>query len=629
MSGEIDALYIFDEQNAPIVEHVYRARPPSAAAILPLYLAHAAPRPSLLYFPSAIPPVTVYSIVQSNLLFLAVSEVDTEPLLVLEFLHRVVDVLEDFVGAPLLSTKIQGNYDVVAQLLHEMCDAGVVCNTEPNSLQEVVEVPGWMGKLLGGISVPGSSTPTSSNPLKQSLAAAAAAQGPAIPWRRPGVRHTSNELYVDIVESLNVTMAPSGRLLSALVSGTIAFTAKISGVPDLLLSLSAPGGQQALARKVELPVFHPCVRLARWRERPGELSFVPPDGGFILAGYEVDLLPIDPDLDQPPSHMEKLFLPAIVDIRKSIGPTGSDFEVRLTLNTDFPGQSSSRPAPSRGGSGTSTPSFLGGSSSTGPVLEEVVVSVPISKSVRHITDMQASRGDAQYSPGTGLLEWRVPTGRDAGTITGTATLRCTVAGYPSADDDFDSLEEVDEDANANLLQGYYEDPASYDNPSASTSRKTRSSDPTKKKKKKKKSTKKSSRSAATLAEDVGDAPAEGVSEERVKASASPSPIPSKAHTPTPPPSHILSPNASQLPSFFTPSSAPRPVARRTKAQVNASLMPNSASVSFSVRGWLPSGIKVDSLNIDQRRSRGVGENVKPYKGVKYLCVSRRGVERRC
>jgi hypothetical protein len=58
-------------------------------------------------------------------------------------------------------------------------------------------------------------------------------------------------------------------------------------------------------------------------------------------------------------------------------------------------------------------------------------------------------------------------------------------------------------------------------------------------------------------------------------------------------------------------------------------MPNSASVSFSVRGWLPSGIKVESLNIDQRRSRGLGESVKPYKGVKYLCVSKRGVERRC
>ncbi|KAF3029945.1 hypothetical protein E8E15_010537 [Penicillium rubens] len=624
MSGEIDAVYVYDEQNAPLIEHVYRSRPPSASAILPLYLAHAEPRPSLLYIPSASPPVTVFSTVESNLLFLAISEVDTEPLLALEFLHRVIDVLEDFVGAPLLSTKVQANYNVVAQLLNEMCDGGTVCNTEPNALQEVVEVPGWMGKLLGGIGVPGTSTPAlgSTNPLKQSLAAASVSQGPAIPWRRPGVRHTSNELYVDIIESLSVTMAPSGRLLSALVSGTIAFTAKISGVPDLLLSLSAPGGQHVLGRKIELPVFHPCVRLARWKERPGELSFIPPDGRFILAGYEVDLLPIDPDLDEPPSHMEKLFLPAIVDIRKSLGPSGSDFEVRLTLNTNFPGQSSSsRPGATRSGSGASTPSFLGGggSGSSGPALEEVVVSVPISKSVRHITDMQASRGDAQFLPATGLLEWRIPTGKDAGTLTGTATLRCSVSGYPSADDDLeDSVGDADEDANANLLQGYYEAPTSYNDATGSSSKKTRSSDPSKRKKKKKKSTKKTSRSAALQPEDA--------EEDRIAAT-TPSPNRSIPQTPTPPPQSQSQYNA-HLPAFFAPSSTSRPT-RRTKAQVNASLMPNSASVSFSVRGWLPSGIKVDSLNIDQRRSRGLGESVKPYKGVKYLCVSNRGVERRC
>lgn len=99
--------------------------------------------------------MTVFSIVHANLLFLAPSDVDSDPLLVLEFLHRVVDVLEEFIGAPLLSSKLQANYDVVAQLLTEMCDAGIVCNTEPNALQEVVEVPGWMDKLLGGVGLPG------------------------------------------------------------------------------------------------------------------------------------------------------------------------------------------------------------------------------------------------------------------------------------------------------------------------------------------------------------------------------------------------------------------------------------------------------------------------------------------
>ncbi|PYH46786.1 putative AP-3 adaptor complex subunit mu [Aspergillus saccharolyticus JOP 1030-1] len=669
MSGQVDALYIYDEQITPIVEQVYRSRPPSAPAIRSLFLAHPAPRPSVLYLPNAIPPVTVFSIVQSNLTFLAVSEVDSEPLLMLEFLHRVVDVLEEFVGAPLLSTKLQANYDVVAQLLHEMCDGGIVCNTEPNMLQEVVEMPGWMGKLLGGVGLAGSSTPILGQPnaLKQSLSSAAVAQGPAIPWRKSGVRHTSNEIYVDIIESLSVTIAPSGRLLSAFASGTIAFTAKVSGVPDLLLSLSAPGGQKVLGRKLELPVFHPCVRLARWRERPGELSFVPPDGRFILAGYEVDLLPLDPNLDQPPTHMEKLFLPAIVDVRKSLGPTGAEFEVRLILNTNFPGYTSAnRPGVGRSGSGSSTPSFLGGGgNSTSPVLEEVVVTVPIPKSVRNITEMQASRGEALYSPGNDVLEWRIPT-KDAGTVSGTATLRCTVMGHHDDDDVEDELE----DADANLLQGYYDPATAYPDPErGTTKRKT-------KKKKKKKVVKKSSRAAtaAAAAGAVGEAEASASpaadpnnpleadqtqsyppsdpseppapAQAPFESSSSPTLLPegeTQHLTPEPAPesaSYSARPQKSRSPRPSKPSKdahgQPGPehsifhtAPRKTKSQLNAILMPTSASVSFSVRGWLPSGIKVDSLNIDPRKSRGLGEGVKPYKGVKYLCVSQKGVERRC
>ncbi|KAL2852439.1 Mu homology domain-containing protein [Aspergillus pseudoustus] len=637
MSGEIDALYIYDEQNQPLVEQVYRSRPPSAATIRPLYFTHPAPRPSLIYLPNTSPPVTVFSIVQSNLHFLALSEPDTEPLLALEFLHRVVDILEEFVGAPLISTKIQANYDVVAQLLHEMCDAGIVCNTELNALQEVVDMPGWMGKLLSNVGLPGSSTPILGQPSalkRQSLTSSSAAQGPAIPWRRPGVRHTSNELYVDIVESLTVTMAPSGRLLSALVSGTIAFTAKVSGVPDLLLCLTAPGGQHAIARKMELPVFHPCVRLARWRERPGELSFVPPDGKFILAGYEADLLPLDPGLDHPPSHMEKLFLPTIVDIRKSLGPIGADFEVRLTLNTSFPGHpSASRGGAGRSGSGSSTPSFLGGNSAgnSAPVLEEVVVTVPIPQSVRNVTDMKASRGEALFTPGSGVLEWRVPT-KDAGTVSGTATLRCTVIGHPSGDLDDEEADDVEADAQATLLQGYYDDSAavSYQQNAEPELMQQKPKKKKKKVKKVKKSTS-SRRSAAITSPLETDAnlddtplPSSDLNPDQILEPAFPQ-LSSNPQTPslTPPPSK------QQQPSQDSPFSIFHTAPRKTKTQINASLMPNSASVSFSVRGWLPSGIKVESLNIDQRRSRGLGEGVKPYKGVKYLCVSRKGIERRC
>lgn len=72
----------------------------------------------------------------------------------LEFLHRVVDALEEFLGAPLLAHKIEANYDVVAQLLTEMCDAGTVSTTEPNALRDLVEVEGFMDKLLGNLNLP-------------------------------------------------------------------------------------------------------------------------------------------------------------------------------------------------------------------------------------------------------------------------------------------------------------------------------------------------------------------------------------------------------------------------------------------------------------------------------------------
>ncbi|KAI5291340.1 hypothetical protein KEM55_008367, partial [Ascosphaera atra] len=150
--------------------------------------------------------------------------------------------------------------------------------------------------------------------------------------------------------------------------------------------------------------------------------------------------------------------------------------------------------------------------------------------------LRASRGEATFSPGDKEVEWRVPTGKDAGSVMGTATLRGTVMGAieDTTLDELDELqstngEELGETAGGNqttnALIGYYDAPQ-----------------------------------AARQRQETTD-----------------------------------------------PST--------TMHRKTASLMPNSVSVSFAVRGWVPSGIKVDALNLDMRRSRGVPEAVKPYKGV--------------
>lgn len=79
---------------------------------------------------------------------------ETQALAVLEFLRKIVDIFEDFLGSPLLPNKIEENYEVIAQILAEVCDGGVVCNTEPNALRETVEVSSALGKLFQHVGIP-------------------------------------------------------------------------------------------------------------------------------------------------------------------------------------------------------------------------------------------------------------------------------------------------------------------------------------------------------------------------------------------------------------------------------------------------------------------------------------------
>jgi hypothetical protein len=104
--------------------------------------------------------VTAYSISHAALLLVAVSSKDVQSLAVLDFLYRLVDVFEDFLGSPLLANKLEDNYEIVAQLLVEMCDGGIICNTEANALRESVEVSSVLGKLFTQVGLPGYSRPS-------------------------------------------------------------------------------------------------------------------------------------------------------------------------------------------------------------------------------------------------------------------------------------------------------------------------------------------------------------------------------------------------------------------------------------------------------------------------------------
>ena len=360
---------------------------------------------------------------------------------------------------------------------------------------------------------------------------------PALPWRRSSVRHTSNEMYCDIIESLSVTLAPSGRPLAAFANGTVAFNSKLSGVPDIVMQLTCPSGRHAVANTMELPVFHPCVRLSRWKESPGELSFVPPDGRCILAGYEVDLIPFTSG--KSGNMASGLKLPVNIEMKTNMGTTGSDFEVRVQLSKVF-GAGSTASSGRGGGAGRGfAPTHAGTAAS--PLLEDLTITVPLPSEVRNLPDIRPSKGDATYNPSDRVLEWHIPT-KVLASGPSHFSLRCTVVGHKVDDGSA-------EDDSLGFANEY-----SFDEPYQSA--------------------------PAAKAEKKDDKAADAERE-------------------------------------------------RAKQAQNKILMPGSAAASFSIRGWVPSGIKVESMMINTRKSRGLGEGVKPYKGVKYVTVSKGGVEIRC
>jgi AP-3 complex subunit mu len=544
MATIVEALYLFDQHNALILAHTYTGRPPSPSVLLPLYLAHDTPRPSLIYASSTNPPALIHSIVQDRVLFLAPTSQDSDPFAIITFLHRVADALEDVLGAPLLANKISSSYDVVLQVLTEVCDSGIVSNTEPNTLRDLVESPSWVNRLLGSTST--SSTPSLPSSIAISSTSSAQSNTPVIPWRRANVKYTSNELYVDIVEALHVILSPSGIPLVAKSRGNVVFTARVSGVPELQLILSSPaGGSLGVSRTVQLPTFHPCVRLNRWRDRPGDLSFVPPDGKFLLMSYEVDLLPpeyYDQLMNNNLKAAKHLNLPATVQITPTTVQNGhASFTAELKVNSLF--TSPAHASNSSSGIIASAAAARTQGTSSHPTLDEITIRIQVPTSVRSLPLLKASRGEARWAPGEKDIIWKLQSkdvlalgqgARVSGTG-GIANLKTELTGQEA---------DTSDTGNESHLTNRYD------------------------------------------YEDNDE------DEENLKATR-------------------------------------RENSKKQRVgSMHSHLLPSGVTISFTARGWLPSGLKVEKLSLDAQRSRGVGAGVSPYKGVKYICVSRDGVEAR-
>ena len=111
----------------------------------------------------------------------------------------------------------------------------------------------------------------------------------AVSWRSEGIRYRKNEVFLDVIESLNLLVSSTGNVLRSEILGAVKLKCYLSGMPELRLGLNdkvmfETTGRSTRGKAVEMEdvKFHQCVRLSRfendqfhtagWRVRAHELS---------------------------------------------------------------------------------------------------------------------------------------------------------------------------------------------------------------------------------------------------------------------------------------------------------------------------------------------------------------------
>lgn len=181
-------------------------------------------------------------------------------------------VFQDYFGE-LEEESIRDNFVIIFELLDETIDHGYPQTTEARILREYITQTGHRMEAA----------PRPPTALTN-----------AVSWRSEGIKHKKNEIFLDVVEKLNLLVSSNGTVLHSEIIGAVKMRSNLSGMPELKLGLNdkalfeATGRAQSKGKAVEMEdiKFHQCVRLARF-ETDRTISFIPPDGEFDLMTYRL------------------------------------------------------------------------------------------------------------------------------------------------------------------------------------------------------------------------------------------------------------------------------------------------------------------------------------------------------
>lgn len=324
---------------------------------------------------------------RSGLYFLACATLDAVPLSVSSFLESLADVLTDYLGGELGEHAIKDHFITVYELLDEMLDNGYPLTMEPNVLKEIIAPPTMLSRVMDQLT---------GEPGPPKLAAAHSAHA-LLPWRRTRVRYAQNEVFVDVIETVDATLTAEGVLSRAIVRGEIKLNTRLSGTPEISLSLRSNAPLDDIA--VHHAVRTHNISLAQ------SVSLVPPDGPCTLMRYVV-------------RDFRSILPPVVAQARIELDSVRRIASVSLTIQPRWSDNGISASSSSAAQSAAAKGSLMLAQVMSGKVVSgstsdvgasDVGVSIPFGAGLFKSASLSASHGTVSFDASSGICEWELGT----------------------------------------------------------------------------------------------------------------------------------------------------------------------------------------------------------------------------
>jgi len=222
---------------------------------------------------------------RNGLIFGCSTPQNVSPCTVIELLSRIAKVFKDYCGT-LSEESMRKNFILLYELLDEMVDYGYPQVTRTEDLKAFVyNEPIVVAPIVNTSKMINPKT-ASANAVHKPVIGSVTASG------KNANLNQKNEIFVDILERLNVVFSNNGYVLNSTIDGCIQMKSYLAGNPELRLALNEDlviGKNNDNSRGsviLDDCSFHDCVNLSAF-ESTRTMSFIPPDGEFIVLNYRL------------------------------------------------------------------------------------------------------------------------------------------------------------------------------------------------------------------------------------------------------------------------------------------------------------------------------------------------------